>query len=71
MKDIKKGEEVYYDYALTESSPEFELHCKCGKASCRGIIKGTDYQKKELQEKYGNHFLPHILKKIEEEKGKQ
>lgn len=71
MKDIKKGEEVYYDYALTESSPEFELHCKCGKPSCRGIIKGTDYQKKELQEKYGNHFLPHILKKIEEEKAKQ
>lgn len=32
MRDIKQGEEIAYDYALTECHPEFRLNCRCGTA---------------------------------------
>lgn len=66
-RDIKAGEEICYDYALTESHEEFALHCKCGKLSCRGLVTGNDWKLPELQQKYGNHFLPHINKKIQQQ----
>jgi len=68
LKDIKSGEEIAYDYALTESDPEFLLNCRCGKAKCRGKITGLDYKKKELQDLYGNHFLPYINDLIKKDK---
>jgi hypothetical protein len=30
LRDIKKGEEIAYDYALTECHSEFKLNCRCG-----------------------------------------
>jgi hypothetical protein len=64
-RKIKKGEEIAYDYALTESSKFFKLNCLCGSKNCRKIITGDDWKLPQLQQKYGNHFLPYILKKIE------
>jgi SET domain-containing protein len=32
MRDIKKGEEIAYDYALTECHEAFRLNCRCGTA---------------------------------------
>jgi hypothetical protein len=66
MRDIKKGEEIYYDYALTENHPDFAFpKCLCGKANCRGRITGNDWKLPELQVKYGRHFLPHVLRGID------
>jgi hypothetical protein len=66
MRDIAAGEEIYYDYALTENHPDFAFpKCLCGAANCRGRISGNDWQRPELQEKYGRHFLPHVLKSID------
>lgn len=67
MRDIAEGEEIYYDYALTENHPEFAFpQCRCGAAICRGHISGNDWMSPELQKKYGRHFLPHVLKSIDE-----
>jgi hypothetical protein len=38
--------------------------CRCGHKECRGRLSGEDWKRKDLQEKYGDHFLPYILKKI-------
>lgn len=72
-RDIKKGEEIVYDYALTECEPDWILaeKCLCGKSACRGRVTGNDWKLPELQKKYGNHFTPHILALIEEDKKKQ
>ena len=37
MRDIREGEELTYDYALTESDPDWVLaeRCLCGAAACR------------------------------------
>jgi hypothetical protein len=70
MRDIKAGEELCYDYALTEANDEWVLaeKCNCGTKICRGKVTGRDYQLPELQKKYGKHFLPYVQKKIAQHK---
>jgi len=66
-RSVKKGEELTYDYCLSESTydePFFDA-CGCGTKFCRGTISSEDYKNPALHERYGNHFLPYILKKIE------
>jgi hypothetical protein len=68
MRDIAEGEEIYYDYALTENHPSFAFpQCMCGKAICRGRISGDDWRREDLQKKYGQHFLPHVLESIKQQ----
>jgi hypothetical protein len=63
LKDVKIGEEVAFDYAMTESS-DFEIKCLCGKSNCRRKITGEDWKRKDLQEKYKGYFSDYIAKKI-------
>jgi len=63
IRDIKAGEELYYDYAMT-TDRNYRLKCSCGSKNCRKIITGKDWKLKSLRKKYGNHFAHHILKKI-------
>ena len=37
MRDIKKGEELTFDYEMTEDS-DWKMKCECGSQSCRKII---------------------------------
>lgn len=67
-RDVKKGEELAYDYCLTDAHSTFRLKCLCGTAACRGEVTGNDWKKPELREKYGRHFMPHILALIDAEK---
>jgi len=67
MKDIKSGEELTYDYALTDAHAVFDTipKCNCGAKKCRGKVSGRDWQLPELQRRYGRHFIGHVLAKIE------
>ena len=40
------------------------MDCRCGTRSCRGVIGGRDWQRPELQERYGNYFSWYLLNKI-------
>lgn len=64
MRDIKPGEEITFDYAISESDPLWTMQCHCGKPSCRKVIRGTDWKNPELQKRYGQYFSDHIQKKI-------
>jgi len=66
-RDIAMGEEICYDYALTESDETWILaeRCLCGARDCRVRVCGTDWQLPSLQSKYGRHFLTYILAKID------
>jgi len=64
MRDIHEGEEVCFDYAMSEAVEHFFLHCECGSKQCRKIVTGNDWRIKDLQIRYGKHFSPYILKKI-------
>jgi len=69
LRDIKAGEELCYDYAMT-TDYNYRLKCKCGNRFCRRVVTGKDWQRKDLQEKYGDHFTYHILNKIRSRQGK-
>ena len=59
MRDISPGEELTTDYALFDDHDEM-MHCQCGTSSCRGTISGRDWQRPELQRRYGNYFSTYL-----------
>ena len=64
LSDIAIGEELTFDYAMTDSSEYDQFECACGKLKCRGKITGKDWQKSELQGKYNNYFSTFIARLI-------
>ncbi|MCA9698531.1 MAG: SET domain-containing protein-lysine N-methyltransferase [Myxococcales bacterium] len=65
LRTIEPGEEVVYDYAMTDGSPYDEFECACGSQRCRGRVSGDDWRLAELWQRYGNHFSPYLLNRIE------
>ena len=64
MKQIEVGQEITFDYAMTDASPYDEFICFCGEANCRKKITGNDWQLFEIQEKYKGFFNSNIEKLI-------
>ena len=65
MRDIAAGEEVCFDYAMSESHPLFEFGCNCGSALCRGRTSAEDWRNPELQFRYAGYFSPYLQRRIE------
>lgn len=64
LRNIAVGEEVCFDYAMTDGSPYDEFTCGCGAANCRGRIRGDDWRRPELWERYAGHFSPYLQRRI-------
>ena len=64
MRDIEAGEELTYDYAMTDSG-NYDMACKCGSLNCRVRVKGSDWMNPELQERYKGFFAKNIQEKID------
>ncbi len=64
MRDITIGEEICFDYAMSDGTSYDEFECQCGSAYCRGIITGNDWMERNLQEKYGEYFSPYLKRRI-------
>ena len=64
LRNIEIGEEITFDYAMTDSSKYDEFTCACEKNGCRKKITGIDWQKEELQARYRNYFSSYIEKLI-------
>ena len=64
LREIEIGEELSFDYAMSDSSQYDEFNCACGKDKCRAKITGMDWQKRDLQAKYYNYFSAYIEKLI-------
>jgi SET domain-containing protein len=70
MRDIDPGEELTTDYALfDDDGGGGEMECRCGTASCRGTIGGRDWQRPELQRRYGNYFSWYLLRRLGSQPG--
>lgn len=63
VRPIKKGEEITFDYATSESS-DYEFKCNCGSKNCRRVITGDDWKNPILQKKYKKYFSDYLKKKI-------
>ena len=65
MRDIAPGEEVCFDYAMSDGSDYDEFDCACGASRCRGRIQGTDWMNPELIARYDGYFSPYLRRRIE------
>jgi len=64
LRDIKVGEELMFDYAMSDGGPYDEFTCYCGSAHCRGKVTGNDWKLPELWEKYKGYFSPYLARRI-------
>jgi hypothetical protein len=65
LRDIQAGEELMFDYAMSDGSPYDEFECYCGSANCRKKITGNDWKLPELWERYKGYFSPYLARRIE------
>ena len=63
MRDIRAGEELTHDWAMTDDD-DSSTACHCGAANCRRTLTGKDWQRPELQRRYGSYFSAYLLEKI-------
>jgi uncharacterized protein len=65
-RDIAAGKELTVDYALftVQENWMLETSCHCGSPCCRQTITGNDWKRKDIQERYFNHFSPFINRRI-------
>ena len=64
MREIAPGEEICFDYAMTDSYPYDEFDCACRIAQCRRRVTADDWQLRELQERYRGFFSPYLQTRI-------
>ena len=66
MRNIRAGEELTHDWAMTDND-DSSTDCRCGARNCRGRITGKDWQRPELQQRYGDFFSTYLLDKMRTE----
>ncbi len=64
LRDIALGEQLTYDYAMSDGSGYNEFECACGAAACRGKVTGHDWMLPELQLRYRGNFSPYLAARI-------
>lgn len=52
IKNIKKGEEIVWDYSTTMDEDNWEMDCMCGNKNCRKRIRDFKYLPEKIQQKY-------------------
>jgi len=70
IRDIQKGEEVTFDYAMTEyrhyprlnPEDEFDLTCSCGSQYCRGKLGYYSELSDELKLKYRGFVAEYLVR---------
>ncbi len=62
IRDIMKGEEIVFDYAMRNYTVEHFLEeCKCGTPQCRGKITGWKNLSAEKKREYKPWAAPYLL----------
>jgi hypothetical protein len=61
IRGIKTGEEIVYDYGVTEIFHSKSFWCKCGTPDCRVYISNLDYLDARLRRKKMEQIPEHAL----------
>ena len=70
MRDIAVGEELTFDYAMSDASDYDEFDCNCGTSLCRGQVQAADWQLDNLRHRCKGFFSPYIQRKIDAERNR-
>lgn len=58
LRNIKKGEELAFDYSMTDGDLLWEMKCTCGSKKCRKTL----YSIQRLDQKVVDRHMPYIPK---------
>ncbi len=61
---VGAGEELCFDYAMTDSDDYDEFTCCCRTHECRGVVRGSDWKRSDLQERYTGWFSSYLARCI-------
>jgi len=67
-RDIAAGDELTNDYGTSTGAADFAMACACGSPLCRHTVTGADWRRPELLERYGDHWIPMLLDRIQQER---
>ena len=62
MRDIHPGEEITWDYAMSEDS-DWSMECRCGSPICRGWIRGYSWLPPDRRSAYTGYISEWLLRK--------
>ncbi len=62
MRPIKAGEQVTWDYEMTEKSTWWRMKCKCGSPLCRGRIGNFKNLPRSRRKKYAGFISEWLLR---------
>lgn len=65
MREIKQGEQICFDYAMTDGTDYDEFVCQCGASNCRHHVRGSDWENPKLWERYAGYFSTYLQKRID------
>ena len=65
MLDIKRGEELTFDYETTEDG-DLRMECKCGSKNCRKVIGAYRNMPREVRKRHKEYISPYLIKKYGE-----
>ena len=65
MRDIQVGEELAFDYAMSDGEPYDEFECDCGSPACRHKVTGNDWALPALWKKYDGYFSSYLARRIQ------
>ena len=63
LRSIKKGEELFFDYATSVYDGGWSVVCQCNSENCRGTIMGYQDLNSDIQIRLLENCLPFIRKK--------
>jgi hypothetical protein len=64
MRSVSAGEELCFDYAMSDADDYDEFSCRCGAPNCRGVVRGDDWRRPELQRRYQGWFSAYLQRRI-------
>jgi hypothetical protein len=67
LRDIKRGEELFWDYSTSMMERHWTMQCSCGAINCRSLITDFDLLPEDIQTKYLQQgiVLPFIVAQLQ------
>ena len=62
IKNIKKGEEVTFDYSLSEADIFWHIQCNCRATNCRKTIRSIQFLPEKIFKKEKKYIPPYFQK---------
>lgn len=63
LRNIEAGEELTFDYSISEEEMDWKLKCNCGSKTCRKFVTSIQFIPKNIFKKY-LPYIPTYFQKI-------